>query len=413
VCLLALLPYRQVTAQVATPLTLAEAEELALREEPGQSALQARADSLQEQAIAAGQLPDPVLRIGIANYPIESGGFTTEGMTQGQLGFRQSFPPGKTRSLSTHQFQALSAEMDWRAIARARDVLTSVRTAWLDAYYWERAHAVVSDSRPYFDDLVTVTRSLYGVGKKNQQDVLRAELELSRLDDRLIEIERQRRTASAALSQWIGPDAIRSIAHQPPAWDRVPAPQTLRDELARHPAVLASDAKIDARTAEVQLAEERYKPGWAVDLGYGYRDGFMPDGSPRSDFVSVSVMVDLPIFRRNRQDRNLGAALSERRAAQESREGLLRRLSSQLEGELARWQELTRRIELYERRLVVQAADQARAALAAYRSEAGDFDDVMRGVVEKLNVQLDLERLQTEQRKSYAVLANLGGFPHD
>ena len=124
-------------------------------------------------------------------------------------------------------------------------------------------------------------------------------------------------------------------------------------------------------------------------------------------------MVDLPIFRRNRQDRNLGAALSERRAAQESREGLLRRLSSQLEGELARWQELTRRIELYERRLVVQAADQARAALAAYRSEAGDFDDVMRGVVEKLNVQLDLERLQTEQRKSYAVLANLGGFPHD
>ncbi|MBT8101307.1 MAG: TolC family protein, partial [Gammaproteobacteria bacterium] len=198
-----LLSLQQATAQVLPPLTLAEAEDLALRQEPGLSEFQARADALEEQAVAAGQLPDPVLRVGLANFPIESGGFTTEGMTQGQLGIRQAFPPGKTRSLSTQQFQSLSTEMDRNADARARDVLTLVRTVWLDAYYWERAHAIVSDSRPYFDDLVTVTRSLYGVGKKNQQDVLRAELELSRLDDRLIDVERQRRAARAALSQWV------------------------------------------------------------------------------------------------------------------------------------------------------------------------------------------------------------------
>ncbi len=401
---------QQATAQLGPPLTLAEAEDLALRQEPGLSEFQARADALEEQAVAAGQLPDPVLRVGLANFPIESGGFTTEGMTQGQLGIRQAFPPGKTRALSTRQFQSLSAEMDRNAAARERDVLTSVRNAWLDAYYWERAHAIVSDSRPYFDDLVTVTRSLYGVGKKDQQDVLRAELELSRLDDRLIEIERQRRTARAALSQWIGSESTRSIANKLPAWRNIPSLQTLTDELTGHPAVLASEAKIDARNAGVGLAEERYKPGWALDLGYGYRDGFMPDGSPRSDFVSVSVTVDLPVFRKNRQDRKLRAALSERRAAQDSREALLRRLSSQLEAEFARWQELTRRIELYEQRLLVQAADQSRAALAAYRSETGDFDDVMRGVIDKLNAQLDLERLQTERRKSYAVLANLGGL---
>lgn len=409
-CCVALLFAQQATAQVTAPLTLAEAEDLALRQEPGLSEFQARADALEEQAVAAGQLPDPVLRVGIANFPIESGGFTTEGMTQGQLGIRQTFPRGKTRSFSTQQFQSLSAEMDRNANARARDVLTSVRTAWLDAFFWERAHAIVSDSRPYFDDLVTVTRSLYGVGKKDQQDVLRAELELSRLDDRLIEIERRRRSARAALSQWIGPESTRSIARKLPAWGSLPSLNLLSDELTRHPAVLASEAQIDARIAGVRLAEELRKSGWAVDLGYGYRDGNLPDGSPRSDFVSVSVTVDLPFFRKNRQDRKIGAALSERRAAQNSREALLRRLSSQLEAEFARWQELTRRIELYEQRLLIQAADQSRAALAAYRSEAGDFDDVMRGVIDNLNAQLDLERLQIERRKTYAVLANLGGL---
>ncbi len=409
-CCVALLYAQHATAQATMPLTLAEAEDLALRQEPGQSELQAKADALEEQAVAAGQLPDPMLRVGLANYPIESGGFTTEGMTQGQLGIRQAFPPGKTREFSAQQFLSLSAEMDRNAAARARDVLTSVRTTWLDAYYWERAYAIVSNSRPYFDDLVTVTRSLYGVGEKNQQDVLRAELELSRLDERLIEIERQRRAARAVLSQWIGSESTRSIAKKLPAWDSLPSLQTMDDELRRHPAVLAAEAKIDARDAGVQLAEERKKPGWAVDLGYGYRDGMLPDGTPRSDFVSVSVTVDLPFFRKNRQDRELGAALSERRAAKDSREALLRNLASQLEAEFARWEELTRRIELYEQRILIQAEDQSNAALAAYRSDAGDFADVMRGVIDKLNAQLDAARLQTERAKSYAVLANLGGI---
>lgn len=407
----ALLSFQQATAQVPTPLTLAEAEDLALRQEPGLSEFQAKADALEEHAVAAGQLPDPVLRVGLANFPIESGGFTTEGMTQGQLGVRQAFPPGKTRSLSTQQFQSLSREMDRNADARARDVLTSVRTAWLDAYYWERAHAILAESRPYFDDLVTVTRSLYGVGKKDQQDVLRAEVELSRLDDRLIDIDRERRAARAALSQWIGAESGRVLANTLPAWNHVPEEQLLRDELARHPALLAADAQINARDAGVQIAEERFKPGWAVDLGYGYRDGVLPNGSPRSDFVSVSVTVDLPLFRKNRQDRKLGAALSERRAAKESREVLRRRLSSRLDAELARWQETTRRIDVYEKRLLIQTDDQANAALAAYRSEAGDFADVMRSFIEKLNAQLDIVRLRTERAQSYAVLANLGGIP--
>jgi hypothetical protein len=79
-------------AQQDIPLTLAEAEDLALSSEPGRAALIARADALEDESVAAGQLPDPTLRIGLMNYPIESGGFTTEGMTQAQLGFRQAFP---------------------------------------------------------------------------------------------------------------------------------------------------------------------------------------------------------------------------------------------------------------------------------------------------------------------------------
>ena len=92
-------------AQSAIPLTLAEAENRALEAEPGQAALEARADALDERAVADGQLPDPQLRVGLANYPIESGGFSTEGMTQAVLGIRLSarrfpFPERRANGLA-------------------------------------------------------------------------------------------------------------------------------------------------------------------------------------------------------------------------------------------------------------------------------------------------------------------------
>lgn len=398
-------------AQHQVPLTHAEAEDRALEQEPGQAAFRARADALEERAVAAGQLPDPTLRMGLANFPIESGGFTTEGMTQVQFGLRQSFPPGKTRAVSTRQFQSLAAEMAENADARGRDVLTSVRNAWLEAYYWNQAYTIVTDSRPFFADLVTITRSLYAVGTKDQQDVLRAELELSRLDDRIIDINREHARARAALSEWVGLESQRPIAEKLPAWETVPTLEAMRTNLVSHPALQAADARIDARRAGIDLAKEKYKPGWALDLGYGYRDGSLPTGTPRSDFVSLSVTVDLPLFRKNRQDRGLAAALSERRAADESKDQLLRRLTSQLDAEYARWQDLSRRVDLYERLILTQAEDQANAALAAYQSEAGDFADVMRGFIDDLNTRLDHIRLQIERAQSYAVLANLGGLP--
>jgi len=406
----ALLFASAVEAQRNIPLTLAEAEDRALASEPGHAALMARAAALEESAIVAGELPDPTMRVGLANYPISSGSFSTEGMTQAQLGFRQSFPSGKSRAFSTRQYESLALEMNENAAARSRDVLTNVRHAWLDTYYWQQARNIVTESRPFFLDLAEVSRSLYSVGRKTQQDVLRAELELGRLDDRLIEIDRRHAQAIAVLSEWLGADARRPVAAKLPVWDQVPALDSLRENLPSHPAVLAAEARIAARNAGVRVAEERKKPGWALDLGYGYREGELPSGEPRSDFVSVSVTMDMPFFRKNRQDRSLAAALSERSAAEYDKNVLLRQLSSQLDAEYAHWQEISLRVVFYETSILSLSADQAQAALLAYQSEAGDFADVMRGYIDDLNTRLDHVRLQVERAQSYAALANLGGL---
>ena len=392
------------------PLTLAEAERLALDAEPGQRALEDRAAAFTEHAVVAGALPDPEVRIGLNNYPIESGGFTTEGMTNAAVVYRQSFPAGDTRTISATQLEWRAIEMTRSADSRGRNVLTATRSAWLESYFWDRAHELVTESRPFFDDLATVTRSQYSVGRRDQQDVLRAELELSRIDDRLIDIERQRAKAEAALAEWIGDDASRPIALKFPEWPSLPPLGDLQASLTTHPSVLASDARIAARDAGVDLADERSKPEWALDIAYSYRNGSLPNGGPRSDFVTVGVTVGLPFLRRKTVDSTLAAALKERSSAKLSRERLLRELRSQLEAEYARFRDLSRRLSLYETRILQQAENTAQASMLAYQSDRGDFADVMRGYITDLNTRIEYIRLQVERAESYAVLANLGGL---
>jgi outer membrane protein TolC len=406
-----LLPWTSIaSAQQRVPLTLAEAEDLALAGEPGRLALEAQAAALDERAIVAGELPDPMLRVGLNNYPLESGGFTTEGMTQVMVGYRQAFPAGKTRSFSFEKFGLMSDRMSENAAARGRNVRTATQKAWLEMYFLEHADQLIQETRPFFSDLAEITRSLYAVGRKNQQDVLRAELELSRLDDRLIDIERRRARARAALAEWIGTAAERPLAANFPRWDSLPPLADLQHGLTRHPAVLAAEAEVGVSEAGVKIADERSKPNWALDIGYGYRGGDLPNGEPRSDLVTVGVTVGLPFFNRKSVDSTLTAALQERSAARASKLRLERELGRELEVEHAQWRELTRRLELYDAEILTLARDQADAALRAYQSDASDFADVMRAYISYLNTRIEHLRLSVERAQSYAMLANLGGL---
>jgi hypothetical protein len=171
VIILATLAAAPALAEPQIPLTLAEAEDRALLSEPGQQALIARATALSDRSVVAGELPDPMLRVGLNNFPIQSGGFTTEGMTHAAVGFRQAFPAGDSRKISMRRYERLAGEMQQQAQARGRNILTATREAWLELFYWQQAHELVLTSRPFFDDLATVTRSLYAVGRKSQQDV--------------------------------------------------------------------------------------------------------------------------------------------------------------------------------------------------------------------------------------------------
>ena len=408
--ILLLLPLLAVGAPSGLPLGLDEAVRLALTDEPRLEQLVSQARAGEARAIGAEALPEPQLRLGLNNYPFESGGFSTEGMTSASLGFRQVFPPGASRRHQRALFDRRAAALRESAEARRRAVTAATRQAWLAVYYWQEVGVQLEAARPYFAELVAVTESRYSVGARLQQDVLRAELELSRLDDRLLDAGTELAAKRAELASWVGPAASRPLAADLPAGAGVPAVEVLLAGLPEHPIVRGAHAELEAGTAAVALAEQRRKPRWALDVAYAHRDGRLPTGDPRSDFLTVGVTLDLPFARRRSIDSELTAALSERSAAAAAKRGLLRDLETDLLAEHARYEQLGRRLDMYRQRLLRQAEAGAAASLDAYRSDTVDFETVMRAYIDALEIRTDYVELGVARARSHAALAYLGGL---
>lgn len=393
----------------AQELTLPEAERLALRDDPVMAELGARALAFDEQSVADGQLPDPKLKLGVMNLPVDGFDFTQEAMTQAQIGLRQTFPRGDTLALRTERGGALAgAERAWQR-DEARKIVRATRLSWLEAFYWTRAAIILGESQMAVENLIQVSQFLYSTGRQNQQDVIRAELEYSLLEDRLVGIAAKRDVARASLAKWIGADGARPL---PVTLPKLAEPRPLADVLAAlagHPSIAAEDRLIQARQSDIDLARQAYQPEWNVDLTYGFRGGEDFGRGDRADFLSVMVTMDLPFFTERRQDRRLSASKHRAAAALNRRDDRLRELRRVLESEHAAWARLGERDRLYEHTVVQRAADNYDASLRAYRNDVSDFATVMRAQLTEIDTRLQWLRVRVDRAKAQAKLLYLEG----
>jgi outer membrane protein TolC len=397
---------------VAEGLSLTQAESLAIERDPGQDAFEARAQAMVERAVAAAQWPDPQMRFGFSNLPVDSFALSQEPMTQSIIGFRQPIPSGALLSAREEGMQAMARSLEARGGDRERRVQRTVRELWLEIAYWTETQRTIDETVVLFTQLLDVTRSLYAVGRQNQQDVIRAELELDRLRERSLRAAQRTDELRAALTEWLGPQADSVLDLRLPSWGNVPERGQLLADLELHPLMSAFDARLDAADAGIAAADARYSPNWAVDLQYGLRRGQNLDGSARSDFTSLMVSLDVPLFTRNRQDRERDAAASDQVAAHADRVDIARQLTAQLDTSLAAWHRTEARLALYDQSLIRESVLQADAALNAYQTDVGDFADVMRAYITVLNTSLERLRLAVDLRRAWAALDYLGDLDH-
>jgi len=390
-------------------LDIDESVRLALLDDPVVAASQARAQALSDAAVADGQLPDPKLRTGLYNVPLDNFDLSEDPATQLRLGIEQSFPRGDTLHYRQRQSEWLATSMQAMADVAARKTVRDVRTQFLELYYQVQAEAIITKSRELFTQLVDITRSQYATGRVSQQDVLNASLELSRLDDRSTRIRSEADQQRAALYKWIGAAAQLPVSDRFPVLPPLPAKEVLAAGLPGHPEIRVETAQLQAKQQNINIAREQYKPGFSAGIEYRQRFGDDPAGDSRSNMMAAMVTVDLPLFTANRQDRRLAASVQEASAVELTRDDRMRELQQMLDSDYANWQRLGERARLYESRLLREAAANARASLNAYQSGVTEFTTLMRARIADLEVRLNDLRIRVDRAKTQASLLYLAG----
>lgn len=409
------------------PLSFEQAINVAQQNDPWLDGSRHKEQSLALLSYAANTQPDPKVSVAFANLPTDGFDFSQEGMTQFKVGVSQMFARGDSLNIKNQQLKLQSQQQPLQRQDRINKVAVTVGSLWLDLYRVQQSIILIEKNRGLFEQLAEVVEASYGsaLGKMRQQDIVRAQLELTRLEDKLNQLQQQDDSYQGMLGQWLmnfSLNAQRKQADMRTATISLPInvskqlPQVslinqasiyneqwltaknLASLLSLHPSVKSIDKKIAATKTGIKLAEQKYQPQWGINASYGYR-GDDAMGNSRADLFSVGVVFDVPLFTENRQDNEVKSAISQTEAIKTEKLLLLRKLMSAFTSAKGRLVRLTERQALYQDKLLPQIHDQAEVSLTAYTNDDGDFAEVVRARIAELNAEIDYLAINVQQQK--------------
>jgi outer membrane protein, heavy metal efflux system len=373
-CLIVLLAPAALQAQPRARIALAEVVAEALAKSPEIAAAERRLDAARQRPAQERSLPDPVLSAGYdaAGRPWPGAGLGSE--PTANIGFMvsQELPyPGK-RDLRG-AIASREADAEGQQVEAVRlSVTARVKQAYYRLAYTYAAADALARNRALLETLVKVSETRYGVGQAAQQDVIKAQTQLTILQLQLERLGRERLVREAELNALLArrpatpvgqPDDLQLTDFEPSIDDLVAAAGT-HAPLLRRDAVL-----IDRAQLGLDAARQDYKPDFAVSGGYYYMGEMPPMYAFRFD-----VRIPLQRSRRN-------AAVAEQvnivEAAKHSLESARLDVQARLQEDLAIASASARLARLYRESVLPQARLALESSMASYQTGRVDFLSVL------------------------------------
>jgi outer membrane protein TolC len=380
---------------VAEPLSLDEALRLAVQHSEAARAGRSAALSANESAIAAGQLPDPMLRAGIENLPVTGAdrfSTTRDSMTMKRIGISQEWLTADKRTAREGAAMAMAnAESVMSGVAEGEARLQAA-TAYLDAWYADAALQLSIQTEHHLHEELEAGRARLAAATGDSADVLQLSSAKGMAEDESDEARQQRSAALVALQRWVG--------FQPDTLAQAPALAVVHelDYVARHPRVLTLRQELEVARQNAAVAAGERTPNWTWELAYGQRTGY-------SDMVSFGVSIPLQVAPAQRQDRETAARLALVDKAEAELAEATRAATADYRALVSDAERLQRRIERYRISVMTPAQQRTAAAMAAYRSSQGPLTALFEARHMEVEAQRKLLALQRDLAKSQAQLA--------
>lgn len=382
------------------PFTLDAALQSATDHSASMQAAQASVRASSEAAVKAGQLPDPMLKAGIDNLPVNGGQRFTVGqdfMTMRRIGIEQEWVSGDKRRLRS----ALANEQVGRERAGYLVQLASVRqqtaTAWLNAVYAKQALALQQALLDHMNHEFDATKASYRGAKASAADVVQARAMLAQTQDQWLKARQVYQTALIALSRWTAVPAS-DVTGTPPAPESFVSSLPPDELRVSQPALITAADDIAVAEADTAVANSERRPNWTWEVAYQQR------GGAYSNMVSVGVTIPLPLDRRNHQNRDVAEKAELATKARLMYEDTLRQVQADIRTQSETLRSGRERIANLSASLLPAADQRVQLANAAYRAGTGSLADTFAARRAQLDAQLQVLDLRRDVSQTWAQL---------
>jgi outer membrane protein TolC len=386
-------------------LILDEVIREALEKNPEAQSVQHTINALQRRVPQVKALPDPMVSVGWAGNLAPFSVMQGDNSSYRGVTVSEQFPyPGKLKLRGEiANKEADAAQAAYEAIRRR--VTAEVRTAYFDYFYFDRAIQTTERNKELLEKLSKIAEARYRVGKAMQADVLRSQVEISLLIEKLTVLEQQRETAQARLNVFL----VRSPETPlPPAAEVEPA--TIRfslEELYALAAVNDTSALLNKTMVErgqlaVALAQREYRPDIGVSYMYQQR-------SALPDMNGVTFSVNIPVFYKDKQRQGVAEASEDLMSAEKMRDNRLNEVKFELKQQYLGAKASERLLTLYSKGVVPQSSLALESSMSSYQVGNVDFLSLLTNFTTLLDYETDYYRRLADYQTALARIEVLTG----
>jgi outer membrane protein TolC len=394
-------------SESSPPLSLSKLVQEATERNPEILAARRTVEAKRARIPQAGAWPDPTVSLSYGGNALPP--FTVmrgDPSSARQLMAEQMIPyPGKTR-LRT-EIASRDADAETLAYEAAeRRVAAEVKQAYFDLAYIDRSLAILQKDREALEGFEKVTEIRYSVGKAAQQDVLRAQLEVTRLSQRATMLAQQRRTLEAQLNSLrnvpIDSPVGTPAAVQPSAF--VYTQDQLQEAAqANYPVLKQRQTTVDQNRLSVDLARKEVRPDFSVGYTYMQRDGL-------PDMYGITLSTSLPVFRHRKQDMAIAEAAANLESARQMQANELTVLRYQVQQDFLEVQATEQLLKLYSQGIAPQSSLTLESSITSYETGGVDFLNVISNFQAVIDAELDYHLQATNHEKALARLEEVTGL---
>ena len=382
--LTALPPQHAHASPNVTPITVEQAEQIALQANP-EIRVAARKVAMAEARVSgAGALDDPSVMYRGWQVPLTKPWDYNAAMNMFMIG--QSFPgPGKRALRSQVAIDAISiakGELE----AKKREISAAVRKAFYDLLRSADELRVHDEQVGIVRQAFEAARIKYSVGKVPQQDVLKAQVALTKLIEHLVMLEQDADLSRATLNTLLGrsPDTPLEVTGQHAVPAQMPALAELKQlAVQKRPELIAAAATIKQAQDEVALAHKQYMPDFSANVGYM----LAPSGSQFRNNYMIEGSMTLPWVNRRKHESEISEAQVTVAERQAEYDALRLAVFQQIQQALVRANSAKRLVDLYQNSLRPQSEATLRSTVIAYENDRTDILNLL----DSQNTTLDVD----------------------